>query len=51
MLPLVFLLLVNVCELFLDFGHIFVGLSDIIPLTVSDISSPRKLIYISLSYL
>ena len=29
-------------ELFSDFGHIFVGSSDIIPLVVSNVRPPRK---------
>ena len=37
-------------ELFPDFCHIFVGLSDVISLEVSDVRSPRKSISL-LSYI
>ena len=33
-------------ELFSDFGHIFVGLNDVIPLAVSAIRPSRKPIYL-----
>jgi len=33
-------------ELFLDFSHLSVSLSDVIPLAISDVRPPRKLIYL-----